>query len=177
MLLVLKMRPRRWRSWRHHRLALGVGYFTLSYSTLEQEFINQACGLATTRGHILRGRDEEAEYDAYGQAQSIDGSRFKKTTAWAKQARQMTTDPALLLEIDRLLSNAADLSALRQAIIHNFRFMGDQHTLIWPPSYLQACQYIKADWGKNYQNFKPKMPIIHRYTYRDLKELARSMRE
>jgi hypothetical protein len=138
VLISLKMRPRRWRSWRHHRLALGVGYFTLSYSRLEQEFINQACGLATTRGHILRGRDEEAEYQAYGQAQSIDGSGFKKAAAWAKQARQMTTDPALLLEINRLLSDAADLSALRQSITHYFGFMGDQHALIRPASYVQA---------------------------------------
>jgi hypothetical protein len=83
----------------------------------------------------------------------------------------MTTDPALLLEIDRLLSDASDLSALRQSIIHYFRFMGEQDTIIWPPSYVQACQYIKADWGKEYERFKPKMPIIHRYTYRDLKEL------
>jgi hypothetical protein len=148
-----------------------VGYFTLSYSRLEQEFIAQACGLAITRGHILHGRDQEGEYEAYGQASSIDGSGFKKASAWAKQARQMTTDPALLLEIDKLLSNASDLSGLRQSIIHNFRLMGDQHALIWPPSYVQACQYIKADWGKEYQSFKPKMPIIHRYTYRDLKEL------
>src|ERR1700730_7500965 len=160
-LLSLKLRPRRWRSWRHHRLALGVGYFTLSYSTLEQEFITQACGLAITRGHILHGRDKEAEYEAYRQAQSIDASGFKKTAAWAKQARQMTTDAALLLEIDRLVSDATDLSVLRQSIIHNFRFMGDQHTLIRPPSYVQAYQYIKADWGKEYENFKPKMPIMH----------------
>jgi hypothetical protein len=171
VLLSLKLRPRRPRSWRHHRLALGVGYFTLSYSRLEQEFIAQACGLANTRGQILHGRDKEAEYEAYRQAQSIDASGFKKTAAWAKQARQMTTDAALLSEIDRLVSDVADLSALRQSIIHNFRFMGDQHTLIRPPSYVQAYQYIKADWGKKYENFKPKMPIMHRYTYRDLKEL------
>ena len=78
VLISLRMRPRRWRSWRHHRLALGVGYFTLSYSRLEQEFIAQACGLAITRGHILHGRDKKAEYEAYGQAELIDGSGFQK---------------------------------------------------------------------------------------------------
>jgi hypothetical protein len=171
VLLSLKLRPRRWRSWRHHRLALGVGYFTLSYSRLEQEFIAQACNLANTRGQILHGQDKEARYEAFRQANSIDASGFKKPAAWAKQARQMTTDATLLLEIDRLVSDAADLSALRQSIIHYFGFMGDEHALIRPASYVQAYQYIKADWGKEYEYFKPKMPIMHRYTYRDLKEL------
>ena len=49
--------------------------------------------------------------------------------------------------------------------------MGDRHALIRQASYVQAYQYIKADWGKEYERFKPKRPIIHRYTYRDLKEL------
>ena len=84
----LRMRPQRWWSWRHHRLALAVGYFTLGYSSLEQEFVEQAGGLAISRGHTYSTLDKQAEYEAYAQAQSIEGSEYKKAKLWAKHARQ-----------------------------------------------------------------------------------------
>ena len=167
----LKMRPRRWRSWRHHRLVLGVGYFTLNYSKLEQEFVEQAYILATKRGWALSELDKKAEHEAYKQASSISGSDFKKAATWAKQARQMTVDPALLLEVDRIVTEASRLSTVRQTIMHNFGFFGDQFALTRPATYLQAYQYVKADWGKKYSEFKLKTPIIHRYTYHHLKHL------
>lgn len=177
ILLTLKMRPRRWRSWRHDRLVLGVGYFTLSYSKLEQEFVEQACLLATARGHAYMGLDTKAEHESYRQASSISGSDFKKAATWAKQARQMTNDPELLHEIDMIVSETAVLSNYRQTIIHNFGFLGEQHDIIWPAQYVQAYQLVKADWGEEYREFKIKIPVIHRYTYSKLKQLdAQTMR-
>jgi len=147
ILFTLRMRQRRWRSWRHDRLVLGVGYFTLSYSMLEQEFVKQAYLLASARGHAYMGLDTKAEHEAYRQASSVSGSDFKKAAAWAKQARQMSRDPGLLREIDRIVSETAGLSTARQTITHHFAFLGERFDLIWPAEYIQAYQWVKADWG------------------------------
>ena len=63
ILLKLRMRPRRWRSWRHHRLALSVGYFTLSYSRLERRVYQAglyACDKAISRLQLQKQRRERS---------------------------------------------------------------------------------------------------------------------
>ncbi len=174
------MPPRKWRSWRHHRLALAVGYFTLSYSKLEQAFIHEAYGLAVARLNAFTGINRGAESEAAYEAQSLRMGDFRKAKAWARQARKMSDDPSDLREIERIIERASRLSLARQAITHYFDFLGDQFDLLTPAYYLQAYQWIKAaDWGNGFadQSKTLKKPIIVRFTYHDLKKLNSEVRD
>ena len=171
VLLNLKMRPRPWRSWRHHRLVLGVGYFTLSFSRLEQTFITEASMLATSRADTYSKFDKEAELAAWKDVFSISGNERKKAALWAKEARKMSNDEKSNKEIDQIVSEAADLSSSRQAIVHYFAFLGEEFDLFSPARYVQAVRFIKID-PKRHANLKTDtIPLQEKYTYDDLKEL------
>lgn len=171
VLLRFRMRPRRWRSWRHHRLVLGVGYFALSYAKLEQEFIKQAQMLAMSRGWAHGESDKTAEQEAFAQAASISLGDLKKAAVWAKQAHLMTADKALLLEVNRITSRMASLSPDRHGIMHYFAALEDADAIILPATYIRAHQWVKPDPKTELGQLKLKVPIIEHYTYGDLKRL------
>lgn len=152
-------------------LSATQGWFTLSYSRLEQEFVEQAYLLATKRGWAYENIDQKEAQKAYAEASSISSKNYTKSATWAKQARQMTTDPTLLLEIDQAVSKTASLSKSRQAIMHYFDDLGDEFALILPARYVRAVPFTRPKKSKNGATLMMGVPTIHHYTARQLRQL------
>lgn len=173
-LIRFRMRNKPMWSPRHHRLARATGYFVIAYSRLEQELVYAAQQMAFARASAHHGRDSDAEAQALDDGVAIRLSDFKKAQTWAREARKMSRDPNGVNEVEAIVSEISQLSTKRQAIIHYFEFFGDRFSIFMPAWYIQALQWVRADWAKaSHQSAQVfKSPVIHRLTYRDLKSIT-----